>query len=140
PAAVAVLVNALLTMVLVDSIGAKGAFLASLIAMAFLVPPLARAGLASVGLSLREFTHHAMLPGLVVALLTAAAASLALGLPVANLATVIVGGTLGAAAYLATTLALGRNELSEFVSMFRPTPPRTAGHRPNGSRPELVRR
>jgi O-antigen/teichoic acid export membrane protein len=142
PAVVSVLVNLALTLVLVDSLGAKGAFLASLIAAAFLIVPLAKAGLDSVDESVGAFLRHAVWPAFVVGLPTAAATSTIVLLPLSDLFTVIVGGGVGLAAYLVMMARSLRasGELAELLGVLRPRSTESPVRGPNGSTPELVSR
>jgi len=125
PAMVSVMVNLACTFVLVDSFGVKGAYLASLIGCAFLIVPLGRAGLDSVGESFGGFIRHVLWPAFVVGPPTAAAAGIVVLLPLSNLTTLIVGGVLGLAVYLTVTTRFlrGSGELSELVGMVRPPKP-----------------
>ena len=143
PAVVSVLVNLACTLVLVRSLGVKGAYLASLIAAVFLIIPLGRAGLNSVDETVTGFLRHAVWPAVVVGPPTAAAVGAVVLLPLSNPLTLIAGGTAGLAVYLATTTRFLRRsgELSELAGIVRsPKPAEPSSYGPNDSRPELVSR
>jgi hypothetical protein len=139
---VSVLVNLAFTLVLVDSLGAKGAFLASLIPAVCLIVPLAKAGLDSVDASVAVFLRHAVWPAFVVGLPTVAATSTVVLLPLSDLVTVIVGGGVGLVAYLVMMARSLRasGELAELLGVLRPRSTESPVPGPNGSTPELVSR
>lgn len=112
-AAVSVVVNLALSLLLVQRMGVTGVFVATLVSAALLVPLLARSALEEVGSDGQQFARTAVWPVLLAIVPLAAAAGAAVALPLNDWATVALGALAGAGAYAvaAPRLALEPGEL-----------------------------
>jgi O-antigen/teichoic acid export membrane protein len=104
PALAAVTVNLIASVLLVQAVGTVGVLEGSLIGLVILVPMLTRSFLDVAGLSLREFLLDSVIPPLVPLLVLCAAVGLVLALPLAPLATLIVGTGVGGLVYVGAML------------------------------------
>jgi len=111
---VAVTVNLVASIVLVHLVGTVGAFLGTIIGTVFLVIPIRRAALDDVGASRGEFVRVAVRPVLAPGAALAAVAGVVVLAPLPDLATLVLGGALGALAYAAVAWrwAFSRAELA----------------------------
>ncbi|MFN8018491.1 MAG: oligosaccharide flippase family protein [Acidimicrobiales bacterium] len=101
PAAVAVVVNLVGSVILVRHIGVAGAFVATILSSLVLTPLLARAVARATDVSIGEVGRHAVAPTLAPALTATAAAGALVLAPLGALVTLVAGGALGLAAWLA---------------------------------------
>jgi O-antigen/teichoic acid export membrane protein len=115
PAAVAVVVNLVSSLILVHVVGVVGVLQGTLIGAAVLTPALARNMLRETGIPAGEFVRRAVAPVVLPTLALAFAAGGIVALPLDARATLIAGALCGAAAYalVATRWSVHRGELRE---------------------------
>jgi O-antigen/teichoic acid export membrane protein len=115
PAAVAVVVNLVSSLILVHVVGVVGVLQGTLIGAAVLTPALARNMLRETGIPAGEFVRRALAPVVLPTLALALAAGGIVALPLDARATLIAGALCGAAAYalVATRWSVHRGELRE---------------------------
>jgi O-antigen/teichoic acid export membrane protein len=120
-ASAAIVVNLAASLVLVQWMGASGAFVATLLANLMVVPMLVRSFLALAEVPLREFLRQAVAPALVPVAALAATTGIVVLLPVGDVVTVVVGSTLGLAAFVlgARATVVPRAELVDLVGALR---------------------
>ena len=114
-AAAAVAVNLVASLILVHAVGIVGAFVGTLLGTLLLVPMLGRSALGEVGVTAREFLTTAVGPPALAVLPLLAATGVIVGLPLPDLATVVLGVLAGGAAYAVAVpaLALEKGELGK---------------------------
>jgi O-antigen/teichoic acid export membrane protein len=127
-AVVAVTVNLLGSLLLVNAIGIVGVFQATLIGSLLLLPLLGRPFLTTVQVRLADFLRVAVRPSLLPLLVQAVVTVGVLALPLAPLPTVLVGGGAGLGAYalVAWRLSFRRGELADLAEIVRTRPPEAA--------------
>lgn len=115
PAAIAVVVNLVASIVLVNTNGIAGAFVATIISSLVLTPMLARAVSEATGVSALEVGRAAVLPTLWPALAAIAVAGAVRVAGIGDLATLVLGFALGGLAWLVVgaALTLTRTERAE---------------------------
>jgi O-antigen/teichoic acid export membrane protein len=120
-ASAAIVVNLAASLALVHLVGLVGAFQATLVANAVMIPILGRAFLAQSGLTARAFIRQSVLP---TAAPTAVTVALLVPLVLAGLSdavTVVVGTVIGSAAFWLTAArwSFARGEVRELVGSIR---------------------
>ena len=120
-AAVALLVNLVVTWVLVAQIGLVGAFLGTIASTVVITPLVTRAFLGEAGVSTAQFVRRAVAPVLPPVLAQMAVTLAVVALPWGAWPTLIVGGAAGLAAYclVAWRVTIGADETRQLLSEVR---------------------
>lgn len=132
-AGLAVAVNLVASIVLVRLIGPNGAFIGSILGALALAVPLARGFLTVVDTTWAEFRDAALRPALLPSAALGLVALTVVAAPLGDVATLLLGGGLGAAAYLAVAMqwsGLGQ-DLAHVRAAFRRAPAATGAGQPS---------
>lgn len=117
PAAVAVVVNLLASLLLVNTVGTVGTLLGSLVGLIILLPAITRSFLEVTDVPSAEFLRRSVLPVVPPTAALALTLGIVLALGLADLTTVILGALAGGAIYLLVALvtAVRPAELRELL-------------------------
>jgi O-antigen/teichoic acid export membrane protein len=114
-AALAVAVNLVASVILVNAIGVVGVFVGTIIGNLFLIPPLGRSALREVEATAGEFIHRSLMPSVLPVIVLLVVAGVVVVAPLGDLLTAVLGAGLGGIAYVATTyrFSMRPGELAE---------------------------
>lgn len=120
-AAAGLVLNLGLSLALIGPLGVRGPFVASLVGAVAVLPLLGRSILGAVDLAPGQFLRSAVLPPAAASMVLGAAALVPVALPLGPLATLIIGGFVGIAAYswAAPAVAMGDGELRDLLAGLR---------------------